>query len=81
MHHKLQSVPLQTHSSANVSIINQGLGDQGYELVSTGGSAAALEKASLSVQRVEQLTGFPEMLDGTLKSLAGLTLVVPFVCH
>ena len=44
----------------------QGLSDQGYELVSTGGSAAALESASLPVQRVEQLTGFPEMLDGTL---------------
>ncbi len=43
----------------------QGLSEQGYELVSTGGSAAALEKASLPVQRVEQLTGFPEMLDGT----------------
>lgn len=43
----------------------QGLCEQGFELVSTGGSAAALEKASLPVQRVEQLTGFPEMLDGT----------------
>ena len=42
----------------------QGLLDHGYELVSTGGSAAALEKAKLPVQRVEQLTGFPEMLDG-----------------
>lgn len=42
----------------------QGLCEQGFKLVSTGGSAAALEKASLPVQRVEQLTGFPEMLDG-----------------
>ncbi|DBA77368.1 hypothetical protein WJX79_000116 [Trebouxia sp. C0005] len=47
----------------------KGLSDQGYELVSTGGSAAALEKASLPVQRVEQLTGFPEMLDGRVKTL------------
>ena len=45
-------------------LASQGLCDQGFELVSTGGSAAALEKASLPVQRVEQLTGFPEMLDG-----------------
>lgn len=36
----------------------------GYELVSTGGSAAAIEKAGLPVKRVEDLTGFPEMLDG-----------------
>ena len=47
----------------------QGLCEQGYQLVSTGGSAAALEKADLPVQRVEQLTGFPEMLDGEPFSL------------
>ena len=47
-------------------IMAQGLCEQGFELVSTGGSAAALEKASLPVQRVEQLTGFPEMLDGEI---------------
>ena len=35
-----------------------------YELVSTGGSAKALEAAGLQVTRVEALTGFPEMLDG-----------------
>lgn len=42
----------------------QGLADLGFEVVSTGGSAATLEKAGVPVQRVEQLTGFPEMLDG-----------------
>ena len=36
----------------------------GYELVSTGGSAAAIEGAGVPVTRVEELTGFPEMLDG-----------------
>lgn len=33
-------------------------------MVSTGGSAAAIEAAGLLVRRVEELTGFPEMLDG-----------------
>lgn len=37
----------------------------GYELVSTGGSANAIEGAGVPVTRVEELTGFPEMLDGT----------------
>lgn len=41
----------------------------GYEVVSTGGSATALERAGLPVQRVEGLTGFPEMLDGRVKTL------------
>ncbi len=36
----------------------------GFELVSTGGSAAAIEAAGVDVRRVEDLTGFPEMLDG-----------------
>lgn len=44
----------------------QGLADLGYELVSTGGSASAIEAAGLPVRRVEELTGFPEMLDGAL---------------
>jgi phosphoribosylaminoimidazolecarboxamide formyltransferase/IMP cyclohydrolase len=41
----------------------------GYEIVSTGGSAAAIEKAGIPVKRVEELTGFPEMLDGRVKTL------------
>ncbi len=58
----------------------QGLSDQGYELVSTGGSAAALEKASLPVQRVEQLTGFPEMLDGTSFISYSTLFPMPLCC-
>lgn len=42
----------------------QGLSDLGYEIVSTGGSATAIEAAGVPVKRVEELTGFPEMLDG-----------------
>lgn len=38
----------------------------GYELVSTGGSAKAIEGAGVPVTRVEELTGFPEMLDGRI---------------
>jgi len=40
----------------------------GYELVSTGGSANAIEGAGVPVTRVEELTGFPEMLDGKTSS-------------
>lgn len=47
-----------------VVLSGQGLSQLDYELVSTGGSSKALEAAGLSVTRVEELTGFPEMLDG-----------------
>ena len=41
----------------------------GVEVVSTGSTAAALEGHGLAVSRVEELTGFPELLDGRLKTL------------
>jgi phosphoribosylaminoimidazolecarboxamide formyltransferase/IMP cyclohydrolase len=41
----------------------------GFELVSTGGTAAALRAARLPVTDVAQVTGFPEMLDGRVKTL------------
>ena len=41
----------------------------GVELVSTGGTARALRQAGLGVQDISDLTGFPEMLDGRVKTL------------
>jgi phosphoribosylaminoimidazolecarboxamide formyltransferase / IMP cyclohydrolase len=41
----------------------------GVELISTGGTAKALHAAGLSVKDISQLTGFPEMLDGRVKTL------------
>jgi phosphoribosylaminoimidazolecarboxamide formyltransferase/IMP cyclohydrolase len=41
----------------------------GVELVSTGGTAAALKAAGLAVKDVAELTGFPEMMDGRVKTL------------
>lgn len=41
----------------------------GIELVASGGTAAALEKAGLRVRTVESLTGFPEMIGGRVKTL------------
>ena len=45
------------------------LNNRGIELVSTGGTAAALKAAGLKVQDVSELTGFPEMMDGRVKTL------------
>lgn len=45
------------------------LSTRGYELVSTGGTAAALAAAGLPVVNVADVTGFPEMLDGRVKTL------------
>ncbi|HEY1767324.1 MAG TPA: bifunctional phosphoribosylaminoimidazolecarboxamide formyltransferase/IMP cyclohydrolase [Terracidiphilus sp.] len=45
------------------------LASHGVELVSTGGTARALRDAGLAVQDISELTGFPEMLDGRVKTL------------
>src|ERR1700737_1094150 len=47
----------------------QGLRDLGVEIISTGGTARALEAAGVPVREVSELTGFPEMLDGRLKTI------------
>ena len=47
----------------------QRLAGHGVELVSTGGTARALRDAGLPVRDIADLTGFPEMLDGRVKTL------------
>jgi phosphoribosylaminoimidazolecarboxamide formyltransferase/IMP cyclohydrolase len=47
----------------------RGLSEAGVTLVSTGGSAARIESLGLPVTKVEDLTGFPECLDGRVKTL------------
>lgn len=43
--------------------------DAGAEIISTGGTAAALKDAGIPVTPIEDVTGFPEMLDGRVKTL------------
>jgi phosphoribosylaminoimidazolecarboxamide formyltransferase/IMP cyclohydrolase len=47
----------------------RGLIELGFELLSTGGTAKALREAGLQVTDVADVTGFPEMLDGRVKTL------------
>src|SRR3970040_359584 len=47
----------------------RGLSARGFELVSTGGTARVLEEAGLPVMPVSGVTGFPEMMDGRVKTL------------
>ena len=47
----------------------RGLLDLGVEIVSTGGTARAIQEAGIAVREVSELTGFPEMLDGRLKTI------------
>lgn len=47
----------------------KGLAENGFEIISTGGTAKALEAAGLKVIGISEITGFPECLDGRVKTL------------
>ncbi len=49
--------------------LGQALSQRGVELLSTGGSAKAMRDAGLTVKDVSEVTGFPEMMDGRVKTL------------
>ena len=47
----------------------RGLDALGIEIISTGGTARAIAQAGVKVREVSDVTGFPEMLDGRLKTI------------
>jgi len=60
---------LSVSDKAGLVELGQALSKRGVELVSTGGTAKALREAGLTVRDVSDLTGFPEMMDGRVKTL------------
>jgi phosphoribosylaminoimidazolecarboxamide formyltransferase / IMP cyclohydrolase len=60
---------LSVSDKSGVVDLARGLVRRGYEIVSTGGTARALADAGLAVTGVSSLTGFPEMMDGRVKTL------------
>ncbi|OIP87636.1 MAG: bifunctional phosphoribosylaminoimidazolecarboxamide formyltransferase/IMP cyclohydrolase [Rhodobacterales bacterium CG2_30_65_12] len=49
--------------------LGRGLAARGVEILSTGGTAKALREAGITVRDVAEITGFPEMMDGRVKTL------------
>jgi phosphoribosylaminoimidazolecarboxamide formyltransferase/IMP cyclohydrolase len=60
---------VSVYDKSGLEELVRGLHDAGVALVSTGGSAALIEGLGLPVTKVEDLTGFPECLDGRVKTL------------
>jgi phosphoribosylaminoimidazolecarboxamide formyltransferase/IMP cyclohydrolase len=60
---------LSVSDKAGLVELGQGLTARRFELISTGGTAKALAAAGLPVTNVSDVTGFPEMLDGRVKTL------------
>lgn len=65
----LRRALLSVSDKTGLPELGQALAARGVELISTGGTATALREAGLDVRDVADLTGFPEMMDGRVKTL------------
>ncbi|WP_136162302.1 bifunctional phosphoribosylaminoimidazolecarboxamide formyltransferase/IMP cyclohydrolase [Sphingomonas flavalba] len=66
---KITRALLSVSDKGGLIPLGQALARHGVELVSTGGTATALRDAGLAVRDISDLTGFPEMMDGRVKTL------------
>jgi phosphoribosylaminoimidazolecarboxamide formyltransferase/IMP cyclohydrolase len=69
MNVKIARALLSVSDKTGLAELGRALAQRGVELVSTGGTAKALREAGLEVKDVSDLTGFPEMMDGRVKTL------------
>src|SRR5215203_725250 len=60
---------LSVYDKTGIAALGQGLVALGYEVISTGGTLAALEAAAVPVTAASDVTAFPEILDGRVKTL------------
>jgi phosphoribosylaminoimidazolecarboxamide formyltransferase/IMP cyclohydrolase len=60
---------ISVHDKTGIAELGRALVEAGVRLVSTGGTAAHLEEAGVGASLVEEMTGFPEILGGRLKTL------------
>ena len=60
---------LSVSDKTGILELAQALAAANYELISTGGTAALLAESGLAVTAIEDVTGFPECMDGRLKTL------------
>lgn len=66
---KIRRVLISVTDKTGVAEFARGLAGLGCEIISTGGTARALKEAGLAVRDIAEVTGFPEMLDGRVKTL------------
>src|SRR5881398_3022604 len=69
MSQKIQRAILSVTDKSGLADFARKLSGMGVELISTGGTAKLLRDSGIKVQDISDLTGFPEMLDGRVKTL------------
>ena len=66
---KVQRALISVSDKTGVVEFAKGLASLGIEIISTGGTAKLLREAGIQAKEVSEITGFPEMLDGRVKTL------------
>ncbi len=67
--YKIRRALISVSDKSGVVELAQGLRDRGVEIISTGGTAAKLREAGVEVRSISDVTGFPEVMDGRVKTL------------
>ena len=66
---KIERALISVSNKSGIVEFAKGLSEMGVDLISTGGTAAMLKKNGISAAEISEITGFPEMLDGRVKTL------------
>jgi phosphoribosylaminoimidazolecarboxamide formyltransferase/IMP cyclohydrolase len=66
---KIKTALISVSDKTGIVDFAQRLSDMGVKIISTGGTARVLAEAGVDVTPIEQVTGFPEMMDGRVKTL------------
>ncbi len=68
-HTKIRRALVSVSDKTGLIELGRALAERGVEILSTGGTASALREAGVAVKDVAEVTGFPEMMDGRVKTL------------
>lgn len=60
---------ISVYYKEGLEVLLEALKEKGYEIISTGGTAKFIKNLGYEVKEVEEITGFPEILDGRVKTL------------
>jgi phosphoribosylaminoimidazolecarboxamide formyltransferase/IMP cyclohydrolase len=66
---KIQRALISVTDKSGIEVLGKALAEFGVEILSTGGTAKTLGQAGVKIKEVADFTGFPEMLDGRVKTL------------
>ena len=66
---KIKRALVSVSDKTGVAGFGKALGDMGIEIISTGGTAKSLSEAGVQVTGISEVTGFPEMMEGRVKTL------------